>query len=262
MKKIKAISLKPYFVVSSCVFIVLALSSFKLGAFNAITSNKQANIPVNGLAQIETNLTKPSFKVAITRQSNSPVRIAILKINTEDPYSPEAQISVTNIGDQPIRAYTISYEAKVANTTFGGMFLTNIQENNLAPNQSRLETIGGLPKSREVINQLTLMVDYVEFTNDRSWGPDANQSAELLSGNRAGIKAEKEYLSELLESRGPDSVIETYNSEEDQLLPSEEHSQKWLEGFRSGKATVRFRLKHSIKKGTIDEIKSELQKIK
>lgn len=48
MKKIKVLVRKPYFLVFSFVCIFLFLTSFKLGAFNAITK-KQVDFPVISL---------------------------------------------------------------------------------------------------------------------------------------------------------------------------------------------------------------------
>jgi hypothetical protein len=218
--------------------------------------------PQTQLAQDKEQPTNHQLTAGVKQQSKSPMRINILKVDTEDSYSPQVEFSVTNISEQSISAYSISYEAKVGNSSVGGMTLTNNQENILYPSQSRTETINGLPKSSEPISHIMLMVDYVEFTNNLSWGPDTYQSAELLDGQRTGMSAERNYLSELLKTRGPASVIEAYNNEEDRVIFPKQHSQKWLEGFRSGKATVRSRLQHSIKTGTSDEIRSELQKIR
>jgi len=134
-------------------------------------------------------------------------------------------------------------------------------ENIFQPSQSRSETLSGLPVTSKPVERITLIVDFVEFADGSLWGRDTHQSAERLSGHRAGKRAATQYYLKLLESRGVSSVIQAYGLEGENILPPPGHSQKWEDGFRSGTNTVRARLQHAVKIGTSEEIKSELQRM-
>lgn len=204
---------------------------------------------------------KSPLKVAVQRQTDVPIVIRVSSVDEIGTGSPQITLMITNLGDKAIRAYTIRWEATIGSSHSAGMVLTNInvQESIFAPGQSRSESLSSLPSSTTPITRLVLTVDYVEFLNGASWGPDVQKSADILAGQRAGARAEAAHLLRLLDSSGPSAVIESYTADEPETIPTLGNSEKWVEGFRSGRDTIRARLRHS-KRGSLDEFRTELQR--
>ena len=204
---------------------------------------------------------KPQLKVAVKRQTDAPIAIKVSSVDELAAGSPQIAFVITNLGEKAIRAYSIRWEASIGPSSSVGMLLTNINvpESIFAPGQSRPESLNSLPSSTTPITRLVLTVDYVEFLDGASWGPDVQKSADILAGQRAGARAEAAHLLRLLDSRGPSAVIESYTADEPETIAPPGNSQKWVEGFRSGRDTIRARLRHS-KRGHLHEIRTELQR--
>ncbi|HXU37174.1 MAG TPA: hypothetical protein VN937_12500 [Blastocatellia bacterium] len=204
---------------------------------------------------------KPQLKVAVKRQTDAPIAIKVSSVSEMATGSPQIAFVITNLGDKAIRAYTIRWEATIGSSHSAGMVLTNInvQESIFTPGQSRSESLSSLPSSTTPITRLVLTVDYVEFLDGASWGPDVQKSAEMLAGQRAGARAEADRLLRLLNTRGPSSVIESYTADESETLVPSGNSEKWVQGFRSGRDTFRARLRNS-KQSSLDELRTELQR--
>lgn len=204
---------------------------------------------------------KSPLKVAVQRQTDVPIVIRVSSVDEIGTGSPQIAFMITNLGDRAIRAYTIRWEATIGSSHSAGMVLTNInvRESIFTPGQSRSESLSSLPSSTNPITRLVLTVDYVEFLDGASWGPDVEESAEMLAGQRAGARAEADHLLRRLNTRGPSSVIESYTADEPETLAPSGNSEKWVQGFLSGRDTVRARLRNG-KRSSLDEIRTELQR--
>ena len=204
---------------------------------------------------------KSQLKVGVKRQTDAPIAIKVSGLDELVAGSPQIAFVITNLGDKPIRAYSISWEVSIGSSSSAGMVLTNINvpESIFTPGQSRSEALSSLPSSSIPIARLVLTVDYVEFLDGASWGPDVQKSADILAGQRAGARAEAAHLLRLLDSRGPSAVIESYTADASETIAPSGNSEKWVEGFRSGRDTIRARLRNT-KRGPLDEIKTELQR--
>lgn len=237
---------------------LLALLAFVICLFQSTSPFQAQGRQKNGGAE---QTIKPQLKVAVKRQTDAPIAIKVSSADELAAGSPQIAFVLRNLGEKAIRAYTIRWEATIGSSSFAGMVLTNInvQESIFAPGQSRSESLSSLPSSTTPITRLVLTVDYVEFLDGASWGPDIQKSAEILAGQRAGARAEAANLLRLLDSRGPSAVIDSYAADEPEASAPPGNSEKWVEGFRSGRDTIRARLRHS-KGGPLDEIRTELQR--
>lgn len=212
---------------------------------------------------LESTQPEAAIQVIVKRQKKSPLLIKKSNINAADSFRPQVDFLIENRSSNPISAYAVGYVVSYGDSTAAGVTLTVVgkPENILQPSQSRSETVDGMPTTAKRVERITLIVDFVEFEDGSSWGPDTHQSAERLSGHRAGQRAASEYYLKLLQLRGSSSVIQAYKSGLENILPPQGHSQKWEDGFRSGTNTVRARLQHAVKVGTSEEIRTELQRM-
>jgi len=249
------------FLVSPHIIMVGAIVLVSVGGIKAWQLSTR--ILETSQQQVESTKSEASIQVIVKRQEQSPLLIQKSNINAADSFRPQVDFLIENRSSSPISAYAVAYEVSYGDSTAAGVTLTDVgnPENILEPSQSRSETVSGLPATAKRVERITLIVDFVEFADGSSWGRDTHQSAERLSGHRAGKRAASQYYLELLELRGSSSVIQAYESERETILPPQGHSQKWEDGFRSGTNTVRARLQHAVKIGTSEEIKSELQRI-
>jgi len=240
-----------------------AIVLVSVGGINA----RQLSTRMLKTSQQPVGSTQPEapIQVIVKRQSKSPLLIKKLKlsINAADSFRPQVDFLIENRSSNPISAYAIGYVVSYGDSTAAGVTLTVVSrpENILQPSQSRPETVNGMPTTAKRVEHITLIVDFVEFEDGASWGPDTHQSAERLSGHRAGQRTASKYYLKLLQSRGSSAVIQAYESGLENILPPQGHSQKWEDGFRSGTDTVRARLQHTVRIGTFEEIKAELQRI-
>src|SRR6185503_15873778 len=106
----------PFFLILSSLIIFSGLALSKPPQTRVTQIKKDSGQPIND-----------PLAVSVKQQSESPMRIDILKVDAEDSYAPQVKFSVTNISNQLISAYSISYEAKAGNSNLGGMTLTNNQ---------------------------------------------------------------------------------------------------------------------------------------
>jgi len=84
MKKIKAITQKPYLLIFSCICIFIILSAFKLGAFRASTSKNQVDFPVKSLISNLTivDVDVKSEKVFLLLRNDSDKTITAISLSS------------------------------------------------------------------------------------------------------------------------------------------------------------------------------------
>src|SRR6185503_10976651 len=85
MKKIKAITQKPYLLIFSCICIFIILSAFKLGAFRASTSKNQVDFPVVSLVPdlvvVDVNILD-KYAVLLSLRNDSSKTITAISISS------------------------------------------------------------------------------------------------------------------------------------------------------------------------------------
>ncbi len=203
-----------------------------------------------------------SPKVSIKEQPNAPMMIASSKNNSVNTYTLQLDTVVTNTSIQSIQAYAIRYETLSFHSKGGGLELSNAGSSSsvLQSGQSASISVGDGVQYSDAINNIIISVDFVEFADGTTWGPDTYKSAERLDGQRAGARAVAQHLLDILKISGPSSVINALETDHSDSAPTSGHSAEWLEGFQTGANTIRERLNQFHSKTGISNIESELRR--
>lgn len=209
----------------------------------------------NALAQTE---------VSVYPQPDSPLQIfnVVAKTRKSNDFGNRemdvltVDFNVQNIGDKPIRAYTIRQldnDLDVFITSYrlsaGGM---------LKANQSSNDSFGETGSTQRPKN-FRLAVDFIEFADGTTWGEDFFNSAPLFAGVKAGIKLMLENLKEINQKGGIEAVIKTLDQMKELTTPAEQ-DEKWKRGFKIGSNSIKSRLKRVYETEREKGVETELQK--
>lgn len=200
-------------------------------------------------------------KVVIQPQPNAPLAITRASVDSTDPFTPSIAITLTNAGNELIRAFTLRCETHFGESRMISWSLNNIRsiENCFRPQDTRIITINDTNYSRPP-ESAVLSIDFVEFLDGSRWGEDTYRSGERLDGWRAGAHAEVESILNKIETRGLNVAIKSIESNgSDTALPSGA-SLEYLDGFRLGVDAVRARALHSERKNNDKGLVNELRR--
>jgi hypothetical protein len=213
-------------------------------------------------AQQSSKPTNSEIRLSVERQEDSPLLITGANFIPTNPYAPNFSFLVTNASRKSIRAYTVQTVV-----TFGdqgarvvGSSLNHLVSKDLLlrEGQTRQKIEPGNDTYPEVVREVVLSVDFVEFDDGSTWGKDAHRSAEVLAGQRAGGKAAIRYFRELLSqdklqvSEIEDRAIEVLNEEKSNASAS------WKRGYEIGIGIVRNRLAKAYSLGN-EHLRKELE---
>lgn len=201
-------------------------------------------------------------KVEVMEQKDSPLRITIINVNNSPLSYQEIIISLQNVSDKPIRAYTLVGDAGKSS----GKVITNSFATELL--QIGLSVTNSIDLERQSIKEgetALLSIDYVEFEDGSSWGNDNQRKSKVLAGEREGRKVAVKQLKDLLKNRNISSMSDITNLLKDLegtivQVPEANQSDEWKRGFRLGYKSVISILQgiegHKIEKFTkkLDEI--------
>jgi hypothetical protein len=129
----------------------------------------------------------------------------------------------------------------------------------IRPYQSRDELVvgGGYPG---LPRELFAAVDFVEFTDGSTWGEDVFESASRLAGQRVGAKAALERFRELRRQVEIEELIRVIDKEVEQITMPSDQKEIWKDGYKSGAASIRERIKRAYKNGGAAAAEAELKK--
>lgn len=200
--------------------------------------------------------------VKVEPQPESPLQITSTKILSSDPYSPNVEFTVTNKGAAGIRAFTVTRNLVTDGGDRKAALFTHLanQRSVLQPGKAKTDSINE-PYSPSFVNAIILSIDFVEFVNGKTWGRDSYNSAERLAGQRAGGGAALEHFRQALTSKGSPALLEDPTSDESDVPVPEGHSPEWQDGFKTGAALVRVRLKKAKQEGGAKRVEAELQQL-
>ena len=201
-----------------------------------------------------------SPRFLVKQQPDAPLRLLFRKSNLSTAHTPEFEVIVGNDSVQPVCAYAIRYEILSGNSKIGGAELTNKMSTSsvLQSGQSESLYLGGDISYPDTFDNILISVDFVEFMDGTSWGPDISKSRERLLGLRAGARAATRYFSKVLKHNGPQAVMSAIKERDAELTPKSSHSPEWLDGFRGGMGAIRARLENAYTKNGFLEVESEL----
>jgi hypothetical protein len=218
----------------------------------------------------------PVPEVTIRSQPDAALRVVSAKTSWALPGDESGIgifILVENVGDRVIRAF-----ATRRNIVGGtGCFL-----NNLSPGKvlRRGQTDGKSSwqgYSRDAPSP-TIWVDFIEFSDNSTWGADDCQCADRLAGEREGAQTMRALLLKLLIAEGPEAVLRLLNEREEKIKaarvagkdvdpkeinlvePSPGRSTVFEEGFRAGASTIIGRVEVANQEWGTSEIEAALRR--
>lgn len=203
-------------------------------------------------------------KISVLEQKDSPLQISSTYVISSNGYSPEYRYLITSKSDKIIRAFTIQIDTIVGkdNIKLQRFVLNHLTSESLILQsyQSKQITEGGGSTYSEVIKEIILSVDFVEFADGSTWGKDSNHSAEILSGQRAGGKDAIDYFNRKIIA-GEFDLKNVEDFSKDILEQNNSSKSKaWKRGYEIGVGIVRNRVITAHNKSGIRGVEDELQK--
>ena len=200
--------------------------------------------------------------LAVQPQPDSPLRINILSYDSSDPRTPEITYEVINTSVKPVSAYTISQETVRGNEKSSGTLLSDLALSNvvLNPGQYFTESITYQPLSDKP-SQVTLSVDFVEFNDGATWGPNLYKSNEMLAGQRAGAREARKQILTVYKAMGLQEALKHVEAHPTSDAPPPGFSPNWEDGFRHGYSFASTRLRGILNSGDMKKIEAELRRL-
>ena len=205
--------------------------------------------------------TQIATQLIIREQKNPPLRLSLDKGESFTATTPQLNVLVTNISARPIRAYAVRYDLFADESHSGGADLTNKESMHsvLLPGHSEVAGIGEGTYTKP-IDRVEVSIDFVEFTDGATWGPDTYKHGEQLAGMRIGAQTASKLFNKILKSGGPVAVINSIESSGADIVPPSDHSPEWIKGFEIGISAVRERLRHAYTEGGPTRIEMEIRR--
>lgn len=196
-------------------------------------------------------------KVSIRPQSDSPLRVTFVGESSEELKTPHVLLAVENVSAKSISAYSIGckltvWGEEVVTPGVGASSITPVAV--LDPGDRRA---AGVPNPER--SPVQVWVDFVEFTDGTSWGPNATKYSEDLAGRRAGVRAEADRLRELLKVEGEQAFAAALKSTAAVPNHPAGRSKQWEDGFSVGMMLKRGQVRRAYLNGGRAGAESELR---
>ncbi len=233
------------------IFLVLSLTLFaEVGSSQSVSAN----------AGSETERLKPV--VNVQEPPGTPLKIsATTKWATADEQMLEIYVVVENVSELEIRSYAWRSGTRDGSQNNDACLLHNSQSVGkiLRPGDSDSKsTWRRIPLDSPSPN-IDLSLDFVEFANGSTWGIDTCQSAERLSGLRAGALAAKDKFAKIQNQNGGRGLINLLKLDAPIMEAPDGHSSVWVDGFRGGVRTLFEKLRKANEEGGLPEVERVLQ---
>jgi len=203
------------------------------------------------------------LSVIVTPQEGSPLHIVSTWVASREPKQFKLIAQVQNKSGKEIRAYAINSQTA-----------TNTQQNGLSQfmNLTRRSELWHPTEVRAIefsdpqvgqIESIRLTIDFVEFDDGTTWGPDTQNSRDILAGQREGARLEKQRLHKLLQDKGREALVDEIlrvSSIQVDIAVRNNHSPQRFSGYRSGVSAVHRHLMEALRSRDKDAIDSELIK--
>jgi hypothetical protein len=170
---------------------------------------------------------------------------------------------VQNQSGKGIRAYAINSQTAGGKQQNGYSQFMNLMQHSAIWQPTEIRTIEVSDPQEGPINTVRLAVDFVEFNDGTTWGPDAENSRDRLAGQREGAKLERQRLSQLLQVKGREALrsdLQTSDVKRVESLSKGNHTTQWVAGFRTGVNLMDRRLTLALASGGEENIIAELGK--
>lgn len=227
-------------------FLNIALAGLALSFLSGIGSNLTLRSGMGTvLAQAPVITIKP--------QPDAPIRISLGKVVSDNPSAPAFEYSLVNVSDKPIRAHALRIDDGL---------MGSLLEIHTFPWQSRQTHPGtyGDKTFSPPLKGIEMSVDFVEFADGTTWGPDTTNAAERVAGHYAGRAAERDRLIKLLEEGGTQAVITAIEADDVQIVSQSGRSERWEHNYRIGAKYYRLGLRRTYKNEGLAAMETSLRK--
>jgi hypothetical protein len=201
--------------------------------------------------------------ISISPQEDGPLRIISTLVVSAEPQNFRLQVMIQNQSLKGIRAYALTSETASDKKQNGYTDFQNFMQQSgiWQPASTKIAEVSDTQSDPIVSVRLT--IDFVEYTDGTTWGPNTQHSSDILAGQREGARIERQRIRQLLKGKGPKAVIDDIqvtDFSKDEALVGNNHSDHWLEGFHSGVSSIRRRLKQLYPSSDMKQIETELSK--
>jgi len=192
-------------------------------------------LTTDGFAQPDTKIlsSKNPVTVEIADQTGSPLNISLSSVDISDVLRQRVKLSIQNVSQKSIRGYVLNIADNGSDTSFFNKpFLSgSILE--------RQEVVVESANIRSDEFKLTIIVDYVAFSDGTGWGNDERKMSESLLGHISGALSAVADAEALLRSEGTAGIEKLLAKPlADIAVPKESdaksRSVNWIRGFGSG----------------------------
>ena len=205
-------------------------------------------------------ITKDSA-VSVTPQADAPIAILLREVFARDPLKPGINFSVEGKSAKPVRIIAIRYDAESSTGKSSGLVYDNPAALGWAMKNGQSQGFTYQYVIKEgTLKQLTLSVDYVEFADGTTWGPDAFKSVDRVAGRRAGAEAERELLLKMLTESGAAAVVKAIEAGLPDRTAPPGHSPEWGQNFNLGAKALRTRVRVAQFEGGAANVEALLRK--
>jgi len=235
---------------------LLALAAITFSLILVLRQDDQGSL---GMAQ-SMPAFQPQAPILVARnEPGSPLVISAERQLPKTEQAPELSFTVTNVTTKIVTAFAIKQEVVSEEKAGTTVYLYNLplSATKLQPNGvlNEFATYDNISNSQ---HRVTLTLDYVQFSDGKTWGLDSAKSGERVAGQNA---ASQILTTKLL------GVIREGNAHEDfakalesatNIQPPEQHSDEWNDGLRLAVGTVASRSKRAYQVGGLGRVTTEL----
>lgn len=195
-----------------------------------------------------------SSKLTVENRQDSPLQISSFQIDlTYSETSSDVTLMLTSSSLKPVRAFTIASSVGQEKTS-AVLITTDTDEQMWHFNE--IKPIKIRKSHDEIQNGVKLSIDFIEFSDGSTWGPDSFNSADDLAGEDVGLRSSVQSLSEISKTKGLNALT---NNVDIPTPPGK--SLSWQRGFQRGTRTVSERLNRAYKKGGQEQLQAEWERL-
>jgi len=192
-------------------------------------------------------------RVVVINPPDCPLRISSIDTDRLSLLHLDLGVVVVNRGERPITYYAIRYSEYTAQgrdmsgSVASGMGIIGSSTPNLGSGQSDENELG-VWDSCQGIDRVEVTLDFVEFADRTTWGPDLHKNAQLLAGMRAGAREAQAYLKHVFQFAGDYGLASALAAEHLPIEPPKKSRPEWIRGFRIGSDTIKSRVKKAVER--------------
>ena len=174
----------------------------------------------------------------------------------------EIYVVVKNVGDKPITAYATTWSNLSAPSSNKPCFIYRLPwpGKMLTRDKSDGKSQWNGTDSENKPPQLEYAIDFVEFSDGSTWGPDYCQAKEHLDGYRSGLKTARKLFKVRLAEAGAEQLIADLKKGPVKIEEPPGHSDRWIEAFRMGIEGMRESILRTYQERGSPEIDIELSR--